>query len=242
MASADQNITVQFKQEYFNTRFPFDPLRSEVWKPVTEYIQQKYIAPDARVLDLGAGYCDFINHVQASEKYAVDVFERLDEFASDGVKTFKQTCTDLSQMGESSLDVVFASNLFEHLTHDELLGTIAEVRRVLRPDGRLILLQPNFKYCYKTYFDDYTHLQIFTHMGIYDLLEMAGMEIEAMHAKFLPVNMKSTLRLKVPFLSLLIHAYMRSPIKPLAGQMLVVARNRLPVGLRDAQRTTQSTS
>ncbi len=234
MGSADQDIAVQFKQQYFNTRFPYDPLRSEVWKPVTAYIQQKYIAPDARVLDLGAGYCDFINQVKASEKYAVDVFERLDEFAADGVRAFTQSCTNLSPLGDSSLDVVFASNLFEHLTHDELLATIAEVRRVLRHDGRLILLQPNFKYCYKTYFDDYTHLQVFTHMGIYDLLEMVGMEIEAMHAKFLPVNMKSTLRLKIPFLSLVINAYMRSPIKPLAGQMLVVARNRLPKGLRQS--------
>jgi len=240
MRSGDQNITVQFKQEYFNTRFPYDPLRYEVWEPVTAYIQQKYIATDARVLDLGAGYCDFINHVQASEKYAVDVFERLDEFAADGVKTFKGSCTDLAHLGDDSLDVVFASNLFEHLTHDELLATIAEVRRVLRRDGRLILLQPNFKYCYKTYFDDYTHLQVFTHMGIYDLLEMAGMEIEAMHAKFLPVNMKSTLRLKVPFLSQVIHAYMRSPVKPLAGQMLVVARNRLPKGLEEAGAHTSS--
>ena len=232
MGSADRNITVQFKQEYFNTRFQYDPLRFQVWEPVTAYIQQKYVAPDARVLDLGAGYCDFINHVKGSEKYAVDVFDRLEEYAADDVTTFKRSCNDLSPLGDDSLDVVFASNLFEHLTHDELLETIAEVRRVLRPDGRLILLQPNFKYCYKTYFDDYTHLQVFTHLGMYDLLEMAGMEIEAMHPRFLPVNMKSTLRLKIPFLSFIIHTYMRSPFKPLAGQMLVVARNRLPEGLR----------
>ena len=173
MDSANRNITVQFKQEYFNTRFQYDPLRFQVWEPVTAYIQQKYVAQDARVLDLGAGYCDFINYVKASEKYAVDVFDRLDEYASDDVKTFKRSCNDLSPLGDDSLDVVFASNLFEHLTHDELLETIAEVRRVLRPDGRLILLQPNFKYCYKTYFDDYTHLQVFTHLGMYDLLEPA---------------------------------------------------------------------
>ncbi len=231
MESRNQNITVQFKQQYFNTRFTYDPLRFEVWRPVVTYIQQKYIFPDARVLDLGAGYCDFINHVLAKEKFAVDVFERLQEFAHDDVRTYRQSCSELPQFETDSLDVVFASNLFEHLTHDELLATIAEVRRVLRPDGRLILLQPNFKYCFKTYFDDYTHLQIFTHMGMYDLLEMAGMEVEAMHAKFLPVNMKSTLRLKIPFLSSIISIYLRSPIKPFAGQMLVVARNRLPLGL-----------
>lgn len=228
MGSADRNITVQFKQEYFNTRFQYDPRRAQVWKPVTDYIQQKYVAQDARVLDLGAGYCDFINNVKASEKYALDVFEHLDEYAADDVTTFKRSCTDLSPLGDNSLDVVFASNLFEHLTHDELLATIAEVRRVLRPDGRLILLQPNFKYCYKTYFDDYTHLQIFTAEGMYDLLEMAGLRVVDSHPRFLPVNMKSTLKLKLPMLWLLVRAYLPLPYKPLAAQMLVVAEKPAP--------------
>jgi SAM-dependent methyltransferase len=230
MDQRKQNITVQFKQEYFNTRFQYDPRRIEVWREVVRYIQGLYVAPGAKVMDLGAGYCDFINQIVAQEKYAVDVFERMPEYAAPGVIVKVQPCTDLSFLPDGHLDVIFASNLLEHLTHDELLETIAEVRRVLRRDGRLILLQPNFKYCYRTYFDDYTHLQVFTHMGMYDLLGMAGMDIEAMHARFLPVNMKSTLRLRLPFLRYIVRAYMHSPWKPKAGQMLVVARNRLPSG------------
>jgi ubiquinone/menaquinone biosynthesis C-methylase UbiE len=225
MQRATTNIAQQFHQEYFRTRFVYDPRRDGIWREVTRYVQQLYISESDRVLDLGAGYCDFINHVRAKERHALDIFERIGEFAREGVQTHIQPCTDLSVFGDASFDVVFASNLFEHLTHEELLRTIAEVRRVLRPSGLMILLQPNFKYCYRTYFDDYTHLQIFTHMGMYDLLEMAGMRVERMHAKFLPVNMKSTLRLKLPFLESIVWAYLRSPIKPLAGQMLVVARN-----------------
>ena len=82
MERSDQNITVQFKQEYFNTRFPFDPRRDVVWSAVTKYIQSKFIKRSDRVLDLGAAYCDFINHVDAAEKHALDVFERLDEFVA----------------------------------------------------------------------------------------------------------------------------------------------------------------
>jgi hypothetical protein len=65
-------------------------------------------------------------------------------------------------------------------------------------------------------------------MGMYDLLEMAGLRVERMHAKFLPVNMKSTLRLHIPFLPLVVRAYLRSPWKPRAGQMLAVATNESP--------------
>jgi len=237
METRDTNITVQFKQQYFNTRFQYDPKRIQVWKEVTYYIQKKYIPADSKVMDLGAGYCDFINHVAAKEKYALDVFDRLEEFAKPDVSTHIQSCTDLSFLADNHLDVIFASNLLEHLLHRELLDTIGEVRRVLRPKGRLILLQPNFKYCYRTYFDDYTHLQIFTHMGIYDLLEMAGLKVEAMYPRFLPVNMKSTLRYRIPFLGLIVRLYMRSPIKPLAGQMLIVARNMLPEEVRERDGT-----
>ena len=222
------NITAQFHEEYFRTRFVYDPRRDGIWREVVQYIQKLYIEESDRVLDLGAGYCDFINHVVAKERHAVDIFTKLDKYAQDGVITHNHTCTDLSAFEADSMDVVFASNLFEHLTHEELLETLDHIRRVLRPKGRLILLQPNFKYCYKTYFDDYTHLQIFTHMGMYDLLEMAGLRVEKMHAKFLPVNMKSTLRLHIPFLPLVVRAYLHSPWKPRAGQMLAVATNENP--------------
>lgn len=225
MERGTSNITVQFHEEYFRTRFVYDPRRDVVWKEVAEWIQKEYIPEGSRVLDLGAAYCDFINHVKGEERYAVDIFSKLGDYAREGVTPYVRDCTDLSVFEDDALDVVFASNLFEHLTHEELLLTIDEIRRVLRRDGRLILLQPNFKYCYRTYFDDYTHLQIFTHEGMYDLLEMAGLKIHAMHPRFLPVNMKSTLKLQLPCLGLLVRTYLKLPFKPLAAQMLVVAEN-----------------
>ena len=111
---------------------------------------------------------------------------------------------------------------------DDLLATLTETLRIMRVGGRLIILQPNFKYCYKTYFDDYTHLQIFTAEGMYDLLEMAGLRVVDSHPRFLPVNMKSTLKLKLPLLWLLVRAYLPLPYKPLAAQMLVIAEKPAP--------------
>ena len=229
MERSKLNITVQFHEAYFETRFQYDPRRTIVWKVVTKFIQNKFIPRDARVLDLGCGYCDFINHVAAQERYAVDIFTRIRDYAADGVIARNSSCTNLPFLSDGSLDVVFASNLLEHLTHEELLLTLAEIKRILRPGGRLILMQPNFRYCSRTYFDDYTHLQIFTHMGIYDLLEMTGMRIETMYPRFLPVNMKSTLKLKIPCLAALVRLYLSLPYKPLAGQMLVVAQNETTI-------------
>ena len=155
----------------------------------------------------------------------MDIFSKLSEHAAEGVTAHVRSVTDLSCFENRSLDVIFASNLFEHLTHDELLEALEEIRRVLAVGGRLIVMQPNFKLCYKTYFDDYTHLQIFTDQGMYDLFEMAGLQVVDVQSRFMPVNMKSTLKLKLPCLDLIVRFYLMLPWRPLAGQMLVVAEN-----------------
>jgi hypothetical protein len=96
---------------------------------------------------------------------------------------------------------------------------------VLRREGRLILMQPNFKYCSSTYFDDYTHIQIFTDASLLDFLEAYGFHVIRCVPRFMPVNMKSTLRLNLPMLPWIVRAYLALPFKPMGGQMLMVSEN-----------------
>jgi ubiquinone/menaquinone biosynthesis C-methylase UbiE len=210
---------------YFKTRFGYDARRDQVWKEVVRWIQAHHIPDGSRVVDLGAGYCNFINHVAAKERHAVDVFSRFPEYAAPGVTTHVSSVTDMPFFAADSFDVAFASNLVEHLSRPDLILLLSELRRVLRLGGRLILMQPNFKYCSTTYFDDYTHQQIFTDASLYDFLEAYGFRMRASLPKFMPVNMKSTLRLELPMLPLLVRTYLNLPFKPFAGQMLLVAEN-----------------
>jgi ubiquinone/menaquinone biosynthesis C-methylase UbiE len=128
-------------------------------------------------------------------------------------------CTDLSAFADASFDVVFASNLLEHLDRAAADTLLAEAKRVLRPGGRLILLQPNFRLNPGGYFDDYTHVAIYTDRSLADYLTASGWAVEHVAARFLPLTMKS----RSSSLTFLVPWYLRSPIKPLAGQMLVVA-------------------
>jgi SAM-dependent methyltransferase len=210
---------------YFKTRFGFDARRNLVWREVVRWIQSRYVPEDSRVLDLGAGYCNFINNVVARDKHAVDVFSRFPEYAAPDVATHVASATDMPFLEADRFDVAFASNLVEHLNRPDLILLLSELRRVLRLGGTLILMQPNFKYCSTTYFDDYTHLQIFTDASLYDFLEAYGFKMQASFPKFMPVNMKSTLRLNLPMLPLLVRTYLNLPFKPFAGQMLLVAEN-----------------
>ena len=93
----------------------------------------------------------------------------------------------------------------------------------------MILIQPNYYYCYRNYFDDYTHCRVFTHVSLPDFLAARGFEIERVTPRFLPFSMKS----RLPRWSFLIWLYLRLPWRPLARQMLVIARK--PLGVRDSR-------
>lgn len=205
--------------KYFSTRLVDDPARRELWRVLCRYLQRDVPVAGA-VLELGGGYCHFINHIRAAEKHVLDVYDGITASAAPGIRTYVQSCTRLDKFGTSSLDAVFASNLFEHLTREELLQTLSEVRRVLRPGGKLLIIQPNFKYAYREYFDDYTHVQIFTHISLTDLLVTAGFAVEKAVPRFLPFSLNSS----GPKWPWLLHLYLWLPWRPLAGQMYLVAR------------------
>jgi SAM-dependent methyltransferase len=172
------------------------------------------------VIELGAARGDFINSIEAARRVAVDVWPGVFEHVDDAVEVHIRSAVDLDFLEPDSVDVVFASNFVEHLEVDAVRRVLAEAMRVLRSGGRLILVQPNFRTSFKRYFDDYTHVSIWTDVSIGDFLTSAGFTIERLEPRFLPLTMKS----RFPVHPLLIRLYLASPIKPLAGQMLVVAR------------------
>ncbi|MDP2638659.1 MAG: class I SAM-dependent methyltransferase [Candidatus Azambacteria bacterium] len=213
-------MTKELYNKYFETRFPNYSYRDKMWRPVVEYLQEKYIPKDSVVLDLGAGYCNFINNVIAKEKHASDISNIIEKYANKDVTCHIKDCADLNSIPSGKFDVVFESNLLEHLELNQVENTLQEVYRVLKPGGKFIAMQPNFTYFYRNYFDDYTHRQVFTHIGFADLLCNYGFEIEKIEPKFLPATFKQRLP-KIPFL---VQFYLRSPWRPGAGQMLVVAK------------------
>ncbi len=210
---------------YFSSRLAEDPARGKLWPVLCEYLQRD-IPSDGAVLELGGGYCHFINNIRAAERHVVDLYEGIRTAAAPGVKAYVQSCTRLDHFASASLDTVFASNLFEHLTREQLLETLVEVRRVLRPGGRLLIIQPNFKYAYRDYFDDYTHVQILTDVSLADLLSASGFTPERVVPRFLPFSLKG----RGPKWSWLLRLYLALPWHPLAGQMYVVARKAEPGG------------
>lgn len=213
------NIEVE---NYYNSRFIFDRGRYKVWKAINEFLQQ-YITENSSVLDLGCGYCDFINGIKAEKKYAIDINPKMHGFALDNlIKFISQSVLIELDVLDNSLDIIFASNLFEHFDDKELDILMKNILLKLKVGGKLILIQPNIYYSYKEYWDDYTHKKAFSHISLKDFLISYNFEILVSKKKFIPFSLKSILP-KSYFLTKL---YLKSPIKPFGKQMLMIAQKK----------------
>ena len=198
-----------------------DPARALVWQIVADHLA-RWIPPDAHVLEIGAGYCCWINAVKAKRRVAVDIWPEMPRHAAAGVEPLSLDLSSaLPSLGRRVFDVVLASNVLEHFGPETASAIVEHVATLLRPGGRLIAIQPNFRYSFRRYFDDYTHRSIFTDVSLANLLRAHGFHIEMSQPRFLPYSMRGT---RWPVWSWLVRAYLRSPFKPGSGQMLIVAQ------------------
>jgi SAM-dependent methyltransferase len=215
-----------YQGTYHETRFEFDPRRDALWKTLCDSYFSKFIRPDFHVLDLGAGYAHFINNVSCARRTAVDQWPLLEKYAAPGVIAKVGSITDLDFIPDSSVDYAFASNVFEHLTQQDFATVLAQLKKKLKTGGTLTILQPNYRLAYRNYFDDYTHISVYSDVSLCDFLRANGYRILSARAGFLPFSIKS----RLPVIPLLIQMYLLSPWKPFAKQMLVSAQPNYSTG------------
>jgi SAM-dependent methyltransferase len=205
---------------YFTTRFAPDPRRQLLWGSLYRYYFSRFIRPGDSVLDLGCGYGDFINAVVARRRIAVDAWAEARHHLGAEVEFHLGPIDNLGFLSNRSINFALASNVFEHVSQDVFRAALGHLRRALAVDGQLCILQPNYAYAYRRYFDDYTHVAIYSHVSLCDFLRSAGFDIVSCSPRFLPLSIKSRLPVR-PFL---IRLYLGSPWKPWGGQMLVRCR------------------
>lgn len=205
-------------EAYHRIRFVYDQRRAVVWRAITRYLET-WVHADEGLLELGAGYGEFSSEVHAAQKWALDLNPALVEYWDRSVTPLIQQATDPWPLPDSSLGTVFASNFFEHFTLEQGATILAEAKRVLRPRGKVIVVQPNFRLEPRRYFDDYTHRTIFTDQGFSDFVQANGFRIVRCEPRFLPFSMKS----RLPTAERLVRLYLALPVRPLAGQFLLVA-------------------
>jgi SAM-dependent methyltransferase len=197
--------------------------RIKLWQTLVDAYFQRFIGPDDTVLDLAAGYCEFINAVHCGQKIAVDLNPSVKEQANPAVRVCNVACTALPEDLTASVDVVWISNFLEHLSDAaELIATLEEARRVLRPGGRLLILQPNIRLTKGAYWDFLDHSLPITEKSLTEALTLTGFTIDHLKVRFLPYTTSS----RLPVSPTLIRMYLRLPPAQwlLGKQTFVVAQ------------------
>ena len=105
--------------------------KNKLWQVLCKHYFSKYVDKEACVLDMAAGYCEFINNIEARKKIAVDINPDTVHYAGTDVQVIQAKSSKLEEVESNSVDVVFISNFFEHLTKEEIISTLGECRRVL---------------------------------------------------------------------------------------------------------------
>ena len=210
-------------QAIYGQRFADEhEMRTDLWQVLCQDYFQRFVPEDATVLDVAAGHCEFINNIRARRRIAVDLNPDVAIRAGDGVETHVCRSDEMTPLETASVDRVFISNFFEHVPREVIVSTLEEVRRVLRPDGRVMVLQPNVRYCGKDYWMFLDHVTPVDDRALVEAFKLTGFDVELNIPRFLPYTTKG----RLPSGPALVRLYLKVPLawKVLGAQAFLVGR------------------
>lgn len=134
-----------------------------------------HLGPAKRVLDFGAGRGTFarvLNGEGGREVVCVepDAAAR-SVLGAAGLSAHAST----GDIADASLDAVYSLNVLEHIDDD--LAALVELRRCLKPGGRLLIYVPAFKILFSAMDRRVGHLRRYRRGQLLGRLEQAGFEV-----------------------------------------------------------------
>jgi SAM-dependent methyltransferase len=182
--------------------------KDRIWREIVRYLG-RWIDPTAPVLDIGCDRGHFIRFARGSERWATDVRD-VAESLPDDIRFLQGSGLDLATLLPSGhFGTVFMSNYLEHLpSQDAVIEQLRVARRLLRPNGRVIVLQPNIRLVGARYWDFIDHKVALTETSLVEAASIAGLLTEKLIVRFLPYSTKG----RLPADPALVRLYLRLPI------------------------------
>jgi SAM-dependent methyltransferase len=196
--------------------------------------------PNPSILDVGCGTGANLKMLAAyGQAEGVDISPQAVEFCRErGLDSVRLGAIEHLPYESNSFDLVTALDVVEHLDDD--VAGLREMRRVLRPDGRLLVFVPAFMFLWGVQDDVSNHRRRYTLPKLLRAVEAAGFSIEwssyANISFFLPVLLvRSVMRwlrlsaateygINIPLLN--------GPFSRLfAAERFVLKRGKLPFGV-----------
>jgi SAM-dependent methyltransferase len=212
--------------ELYDARFDEREVSAKdaVWREIVAYVQ-RYIVAEAPILDLACDRGHFIRWVRGAERWATDIRDMRSALPDD-IRFVQAPGLDLTQvLPNGYFGTVFMSNYLEHLeSSDAVIEQLRVVHQLLRPGGRVIVLQPNIRLVGPRYWDFIDHKVALTERSLLEAAELAQLHTVELITRFLPYSTKG----RLPTDARLVRAYLR--FRPawwvLGRQTLLVAEAR----------------
>lgn len=145
--------------------------------------------PGGRVLDVGAGFGFFLEAAERAgyEAYGIEVSAHAAEQARRRTRApvFQQGAEEPFPFPDAHFDAVTLLDVIEHLPRYPI--TLASCRRCLRPGGKLLVITLNAHSLARpllgrrwAWYQDPTHVHMFTARMLRQGLEAAGLEVETL--------------------------------------------------------------
>ena len=168
------------------------------------------------LLDVGCNVGNLLS-IDPSRSVGVDVDPHAIEVCHD--RGLEASVADLDEglpFGDVAFGTVHCRHVIEHVR--EPLALMREMRRVLRPEGLLVLLTPDFRHAYRTFYDDHTHIRPLTAESLRRLMLDSGFRPEILRHEVSRVGIRQLVR--------------GGRISPARGRLLYDAAYRLGVRQR----------
>lgn len=131
-----------------------------------------------RILDVGCGTgANLLMLSEYGDAEGVDISEDALAFCRErGLNKVKHGAAEELPYEDCAFDLVTALDVVEHIDDD--VASLREMRRVLRPDGRVLLFVPTFMFLWGLQDDVSNHRRRYRLPELHRVLEQAGFEVE----------------------------------------------------------------
>ena len=162
------------KNEYFNSRLRDLSLENDSSAASRELLAIREIVTFKSLCRI-KGFDPKLDGTTLLDVGSGDQFLRL---ALDGTNYIPLDIDDLDFESEAlpvpdnSVDILFSLAVVEHIT--DIGHFMSECFRVLKPKGLIYLTTPNFRYCFRDFYNDPTHVRPFTDVSLGKTVEYYG--------------------------------------------------------------------
>ena len=161
-------------------------------KELCAYLFQSFgLKEGMSLLEAGCGRGEFLSNFKdlGLDVVGVDISEEAIALQNDLDVKLCDVENEKLPFGDDTFDVIYSKSFIEHLYYPEKY--LEEAYRVLKPNGILLTLVPDWESNYKIYFDDFTHRTPFTQVALTTAYKIYGFkEVRVFKFRQLPIVWK----------------------------------------------------